>query len=330
MKIKGILEGGKIVVIDKKGMHSLHGKGFGELKKEKLILCLVEGAFLVWKKRLEVSHEGKKLDFLGLYNLACSADNKFSSKYKVFVDLKERGYRVKCEESCFRICLKNTGKECPVFVYEEREDFLMRDILSFIENSEGEIALALVDEDMEVTYYIISRIHPEGTEKREFEKIKGRTIDNFVYVEDKRIFEEGFFGMPFASGVILAPIEALYLGEKGFLEISRNGKVVSKKEMLEMFENLSTERYRVYRDLRDKGLVVRTGFKFGSQFRVYKGNPHLRHSDYLMDVIEKDFKSAWSEVSGKIRLAHSVKKTYVFAVVEPEKIEYISFSRFLP
>jgi tRNA-intron endonuclease len=89
-------------------------------------------------------------------------------------------------------------------------------------------------------------------------------------------------------------------------------------------------KFLVYCDLKKRGLIVKTGFKFGSDFRGYAGNPDDIHAEYLIHVVDKNYKVVWSEMSRAIRLAHSVNKEIVFAIVDSEKIFYIGFGRLRP
>ena len=88
-------------------------------------------------------------------------------------------------------------------------------------------------------------------------------------------------------------------------------------------------RYKIYKDLREKGLCVKTGYKFGTHFRAYERDPNRHHAEYLLDAVTKSFKSNWPNISRGVRLAHSVRKLYVIGVVS-EKIRYIGIERIRP
>ncbi len=79
--------------------------------------------------------------------------------------------------------------------------------------------------------------------------------------------------------------------------------------------------YEVYKDWREKGYVIKTGFKFGTHFRVYF--PGARpmetggvqtHSKHVIQVFPKSSKMLISEWARAIRVAHSVRKTLILAV----------------
>lgn len=79
--------------------------------------------------------------------------------------------------------------------------------------------------------------------------------------------------------------------------------------------------YNVYEDWRLRGFVVKTGFKFGTHFRIYfpGASPSLPiskwvHSKHVLHVFPKDMQLLTSELSRAIRVAHSVKKTFILAI----------------
>ena len=86
----------------------------------------------------------------------------------------------------------------------------------------------------------------------------------------------------------------------------------------------------VYKDLKKRGLIVKTGFKFGSHFRAYTKKPGETHAEYLIHVVGQNYTVLWAEISRAVRLAHSVNKEIVFAKVENKKIDYIKFGRLRP
>ncbi|VVB68072.1 tRNA-splicing endonuclease [Candidatus Norongarragalina meridionalis] len=79
--------------------------------------------------------------------------------------------------------------------------------------------------------------------------------------------------------------------------------------------------YDVYEDLRLRGFVVKTGFKFGTHFRLYfpGASPALdtgewMHSKHVIHVFPRDARMLISEWARAIRVAHGVKKTFILAI----------------
>ncbi len=114
--------------------------------------------------------------------------------------------------------------------------------------------------------------------------------------------------------------ETTFLIENGTLEVTN----MTRRQITA----LATKRradfgklYEVYKDWRSKGYVIKTGFKFGTHFRVYfpgarpvKDNPGWVHSLHVIHVFPRDTKLLISEWARVIRLAHSVRKTFILAI----------------
>src|SRR4030043_253253 len=70
-------------------------------------------------------------------------------------------------------------------------------------------------------------------------------------------------------------------------------------------------KYRVYRDLRSRGLVVTPGIKYGCDFAVYQHGPGVDHAPYIVQVwINGDLIDA-AEVVKTGRLATTVRKSFI-------------------
>ncbi len=83
--------------------------------------------------------------------------------------------------------------------------------------------------------------------------------------------------------------------------------------------------YEVYEDWRLQGFVLKSGFKFGTHFRIYfpgatpvKGEGWM-HSQHVLHVFARESKLLISEWARAIRLAHSVRKTFVLAIPGQKK-----------
>ena len=86
------------------------------------------------------------------------------------------------------------------------------------------------------------------------------------------------------------------------------------------------ERYRVYEDMREKGLLVRTGFKFGCDFRVYERGVNLKrgpksqkeHTKWTVFCVPEDYTCSFQELSRAVRLAHNIRAKMLWAIVDDE------------
>ncbi|MDD5317989.1 MAG: tRNA-intron lyase [Candidatus ainarchaeum sp.] len=79
--------------------------------------------------------------------------------------------------------------------------------------------------------------------------------------------------------------------------------------------------YQVYEDWRLRGYVLKTGFKFGTHFRLYlpgaspaRAPDEWIHSKHVVQVFPRNEKMVISEWARAIRVAHSVKKTFILAI----------------
>jgi len=82
---------------------------------------------------------------------------------------------------------------------------------------------------------------------------------------------------------------------------------------------------KVYTDLRDRGYIPKTGYKFGHHFRVYSGEKV--HSEMLVHAVETGAGLPMMTISRSVRLAHSVKKKMLFGCVYTSGIQYVEFAR---
>ena len=115
--------------------------------------------------------------------------------------------------------------------------------------------------------------------------------------------------------------EALFLMENKRLELSNSTAGALEKRATSRRQDFPSL-YGVYRDWREKGYVVKTGFKFGTHFRIYfpgarpmkAGASEWSHSKHVLHVFPKNSKLLISEWARAIRVAHSVRKTFILAV----------------
>lgn len=165
-------------------------------------------------------------------------------------------------------------------------------------------------------------------------------------VEDaKKIYKLGFYGKPFGvrkpkgleweSPLELSMLEAYYLADKGILKVYEGDREVSLEELkkyceehLEKFNLL----YPVYKELRDKGFVVRSGMKFGCDFAVYEKGPGIDHAPYIVHVMESREEIDPIEIVRAGRLSHSVRKRFIIASINSNsgEVRYIMFDWYKP
>jgi len=157
-------------------------------------------------------------------------------------------------------------------------------------------------------------------------KIQAHIIGEIVFSntsEAQCLFEKSRFGEKVEDKIQYSLSESLYLVEKEKLEIFSKNKMIPKKELLKKFQKIDKKiqvKYPVFKDLREKGYIVKTALKFGAEFRVYdKGaKPGLAHAKWIVFTDSETRKLTWHEFSSKNRVAHSTKKNLLLAIVDEE------------
>jgi tRNA-intron endonuclease len=181
------------------------------------------------------------------------------------------------------------------------------------------------------------------------EKIETEFIENFLVVWDSKkgseLYKLGFYGKPvgipkpkleeFDAPLILDLMEGLYLMEKGTLSVFEGPEKakVGLKKLRSKARKLYDEfdlKYAVYRDLRDHGLVVIPGIKYGCDFAVYKHGPGMEHAPYMVSVKKQTDEITATDIVKAGRLATTVRKRFIIAIPDPqtEKIQYLIFKWF--
>ena len=124
--------------------------------------------------------------------------------------------------------------------------------------------------------------------------------------------------------VQLSLIEALYLIEKKRLIVhdSRN-KVIEHNMFMKKAQKQEPNfwvRYAVYRDIRNRGYIIKTALKFGADFRIYDRGvkPGEDHARWVVFPVYEGSTLTWYEFAAKNRVAHSTKKRLLIGIVDVE------------
>jgi len=189
-----------------------------------------------------------------------------------------------------------------------------------------------------------SKMDPQKVLLARVEALKDGRLVVWSPRESRKLYAIGFYGKPlgipkpkedFEAPLILDPIEGIYLLEKGMISVysgERENEVdleelkKSASGMLEGFE----ESYQIYRDLRERGLIVTPGIKYGCDFAVYEKGPGLDHAPYIIKVKGLGEGLTAAEIVEAGRLATSVRKTFIIAMVDSGEIKFLSFKWWRP
>jgi len=349
----GELVDNTIIVKKSKDLGRLYNKShFGTLlSNNRLQLDLIECVFLTEEGKIRIFNKKNELNFQDLVKIAARKISDFEIKYLVFKDLRNRGHPIKLSEgeklATFyrfkqRKDIDSQEKPCFISSFFERDFLDLEDTINLIKkikNINGILWFGIVDEEGDITYYDINSFDINGVIKeRVFLKAEGVLLKNRIVIFDKKLSEDlikkEFFGKPFGNGLQLSIVESLYLLEKDAIDVQKvNGKKITKKQLINIIRKTQPDiesRFLVFKDLKKRGFIVKTGFKFGAHFRVYTKQINEAHAEYLIHVVDKEFKGTWAEMSRAVRLAHSVNKEFVFARVDGNSIDYIKLGRLRP
>ncbi len=93
--VRGILVSDQACISDKKMIHELELKGYGEIEKEKLFLKQFETLYLLYTHKLILKKGKKQIDFDFFMNVCQKTDSEILTKFLIYRDLRNRGYVVK-------------------------------------------------------------------------------------------------------------------------------------------------------------------------------------------------------------------------------------------
>ncbi|MHC1597440.1 MAG: tRNA-intron lyase [Methermicoccaceae archaeon] len=321
--------------------------GYGREKGDVLVLSPIEACYLVHTGRLELRIDEDTLGFEELFTRLSATDPMFELWYIVYRDLKERGYSVAVQPSALRLYPRGakpqrSASHLFVHVLGEREAVRFEWVaqrLDELAHIRKRMALAVVDEDGDITYYEVKRVHLK-TMKDEVNPPKARATllwdRAFVWNEDeaRTLYGQMYGTMLDEHRLQLSLIETLYLAQKGILEVHQpSGEHLSAERIEGLVSELDEEderRLMAYTHLREHGYVPKSGYKFGSHFRMYDTDDSREHSTYLVHVLPLERVLFPPELSRAIRLAHSVHKRMVFACTHDDQITYIEMGWFRP
>ena len=348
MRLSGKLNG-NIIIIEKHGIEELYNTSFyGRPRDGTLELSLAEGAYLLYLEKITVWFEGEELDFKLFFTKASSLVKNFELLYIVYKDLRERGYYVQPSVTGFRVYPRGghpgkTPAEFFVLITSERIPLLLPDLkmhLETVDNLKKRLVLAIVDEESDITFYEVKKTVLSGTCELKLDCSISRAslLEDRVIVWDSQVsnllHNHGFFGKPMDEGHLqLSLVESCYLLDTGVLEIVKRD---NKRLDFESFSGAASRiesdfmiKYRAYEKLRNSGLVPKTGFKFGTHFRVYRkfeGISGISHSDYLVHAVQHDHIFSLQQLSRAVRLANSVRKEMIYAAVD-QQVDFLFIGR---
>jgi len=143
--------------------------------------------------------------------------------------------------------------------------------------------------------------------------------------EARGLFKKASFGRLLDDGrVQLSPIEAVYLAAKKRIKVlDGKGETIPVDKLVAKVRGKDRNfwpRYSVFKDLRDRGYIVKTALKFGADFRVYERGvkPGEDHARWVVYPTSEHERLTWQEFAARNRVAHSTKKNLLVGIVDDE------------
>lgn len=299
-----LLSNEKIIAADASTSDILKRGFYGVYSKGELRLSVEEALYLLDMRNAVCTHDDKQVGFNELASSFWDS-SKFMARYFTYKDWRDRGLAAVSADRKYVVPNKISEKKYPAATLR-----LPRKKLHGIFFKTD--LVCVLDEEK------------EGREL--YEKLWLGQYGSYKASERGKLNK-------------LDVYETLFLINKGLLELKNASKSELVKNAVERRSDFQSL-YEVYEDWREKGYVIKTGFKFGTHFRVYfpgakpmeTGENGWMHSKHVIHVFPKDSKLLISEWARAIRVAHSVRKTFILAVPgktsgSAQEIDFILYHR---
>jgi tRNA-intron endonuclease, archaea type len=160
------------------------------------------------------------------------------------------------------------------------------------------------------------------------------------------LYRMGFFGKPvgipkpkpeqdFKAPLMLDLMEGLYLLDRKIIRVTdvKSAKTVGRTKLLGLANRIYKQfelGYAAYENLREKGLIVTPGIRFGSDFAIYEHGPGIDHAPFIVTVKKEKDTMGPFEVVLAGRLATTVRKQFTIAVPKTrgKQVNYLVFRWF--
>jgi len=145
-----------------------------------------------------------------------------------------------------------------------------------------------------------------------------------VVVEESERFgelEEGGYGERQGTAVRLKDFEALYLLYSGKMALKDGGgKEVTFEELAKANQSKvrdSWTKFMIYRDLRSRGYVVKDGFGFGTDLRVYeRGDFPAKAAKFVIFALDEGTEKSLGDLRDSVKQIVRMGKEAIVAVIE--------------
>ena len=153
--------------------------------------------------------------------------------------------------------------------------------------------------------------------------IHGEIISNQICVSDKNMIHEldqKGYGEIEKEKLFLKDFETLYLLYTKQLILKKSKKNINFDSYMGICQKTNSEiltKFLIYRDLRNRGYVVKEGFGFGSDFRVYeRGHFGEKGAKFLIFGLNEGQQEKIGNLQKKIEDITQMGKEPIIAVIE--------------
>jgi len=148
--------------------------------------------------------------------------------------------------------------------------------------------------------------------------------DNGVRVAERDRYgelEESGYGTREGRDLLLRDYEALYLLYSKKLDLEdKTGKKVNFETLAEISQKKAGDswtKFVIYRDLRSRGYVVREGFGFGTDLRVYeRGDYPKKPAKYVVFALDEGIEKGMADLQKSVKEMAKMGKEAIIAVIE--------------
>ncbi len=170
--------------------------------------------------------------------------------------------------------------------------------------------------------------------------VKGKIISDQACISDKNMIhelEQKGFGDVENEQLFLKQFETLYLLYSNRLILNKGKKQIDFDNFMNTCQKTDYDiltKFLIYRDLRNRGYVVKDGFGFGSDFRVYeRGHFGEKGAKFLIFGLNEGQQEKMGNLQKKIEEITQMGKEPIIAVIERRgeviyyKINKINFNK---
>jgi len=166
-------------------------------------------------------------------------------------------------------------------------------------------------------------------------QVEGTLVKDQILVSNKNMqneLEKKGYGEISKNKFFLKSFEALYLMFCKKLQLTIGKKSFNFDSLLQTcikFDEDALTKFLIYRDLRYRGYIVKDGFGFGSDFRVYaRGQFGEKGAKYLIFGLNEGRQEKIGQLQKKIQEITNMGKEPIIAVIERRgEVIYYKISR---